>query len=136
MSLPLPTLVFPKEAVPSSQAQGASSGGQEAPGGHETHSGSEVGQVQSVAGCHPGSCFLAAASVVAVAATPCSLIYTISYCPDPAQGRWAQALWPGTDVLEVKQSGSPGLLWATEQPAFLGLTTFPNLVLQVRAVMW
>lgn len=76
-----------------------SSWGQEAPGGHEAHSGSEVGQVQSVAGYGSGSCFLAAASVAAATATPCFLIHYLlwprSPCPQlcPREGRPKHSEW-------------------------------------------
>lgn len=68
---------------------------------------------------------------------------TIPHCPDPAMGtascqssalgRWGQEPWPGTDILEVKWSGSPGLLWATEHPGYLGPTAFPHFALLGRA---
>lgn len=117
--LSLSALAFPREAIPSPQAQGASSAGEGAPGGHGALSSSEVGHIQSVVGGQlrtltQVSCFLAAATAAAIT---CALIHhppLPRFCHGavPCLSSALEKVLPGTqawDVLEVTQSGSPGL---------------------------
>lgn len=137
--LSLPALAFPREAIPLPQDQGASSAGEGAPGGHGALSSSEVGHMQSVIGSQlrtltQVSCFLAAATAAAIT---CALIHhppLPRFCHGavPYLSSAPEKVHPGTqawDVLEVTQSGSPGLPRATQQPALPGLAPFPSRAL-------
>lgn len=113
--LSLPALAFPREAIPSPQARGASSAGEGTPRGHGALSSSEVGPMQSAIGGQlrtltQVSCFLAAAITCALIHHP--PLPRFCHGAVPCLSSALEKVHAGTqawDVVEVKQSGPPGL---------------------------